>query len=132
MKSFIAFIHLFLNEFVKLVAVELPDVPEQVLVDAFISCTGLEVDRLFAISLLRLSNLRFNGFLNVNFEFESVLIQHQFAGLLQFILVDHHKLPEIARVLSYRFDIIFQAHGGLLDVHWFIISSRSIESLFCL
>jgi hypothetical protein len=52
LKSFVAFIHLFLDKFVELVAVELSDIPEQVLVDALISCTGFEVDRLLAISFL--------------------------------------------------------------------------------
>jgi hypothetical protein len=51
--------------------------------------------------------LCFNGFLNVNFEFQSVLIKYQFAGLLNFVLVDHHELPEVAGVLPGWFFFIF-------------------------
>ena len=89
LEGFIALIHFFLYEFIKLIAKELSDVPKQVFIDAFISSSSFEIDGLFVISFLWFLNLRFYGFFDVNFEFESILIQDQFAGFLLFVLVNH-------------------------------------------
>jgi hypothetical protein len=89
LEGFIALIHFFLYEFIKLIAKELSDVPKQVFIDAFISSSSFEIDGLFVISFLRFLNLCFYGFFDVNFEFESILIQDQFAGFLLFVLVNH-------------------------------------------